>query len=232
MSTQTTRRDLLRFGTTAAAYAAGASIVTGGIAIASQAKGAALSPGLAALIDDHRRATERFEHTTRAVINPAFEKRAEAKKEHQRRVDAIPHAEETGGTSWGGKPITLTSRNSGNRRTAEVYLELDAADPNRGTDWNDMIEGARRFIKADDARQEAVGAIGEPPTFDDLHTLEQEALAPVHAARRAVIYFPCAALVDLRTKLAWIESDEGMDGEDLLPLVMADVERIVAQEGR
>lgn len=40
MDTNTTRRNLLRFGTTAAAYAAGASIVTGGIALASQAKGA------------------------------------------------------------------------------------------------------------------------------------------------------------------------------------------------
>lgn len=39
MST-TTRRNLLRIGTTAAVYAAGASIVTGGIALASQAKGA------------------------------------------------------------------------------------------------------------------------------------------------------------------------------------------------
>jgi len=43
MSTTTTRRDLLRFGTTAAAYAAGASIVTGGMALASQAKGASLN---------------------------------------------------------------------------------------------------------------------------------------------------------------------------------------------
>lgn len=42
MTNTTTRRDLLRLGTTAAAYAAGASIVTGGIALASQAKGAAL----------------------------------------------------------------------------------------------------------------------------------------------------------------------------------------------
>ena len=40
MATTTTRRNLLSIGTTAAAYAAGASIVTGGIAIASQAKGA------------------------------------------------------------------------------------------------------------------------------------------------------------------------------------------------
>lgn len=35
----TTRRGLLCLGTTAAAYAAGATIVTGGIALASQAKG-------------------------------------------------------------------------------------------------------------------------------------------------------------------------------------------------
>lgn len=42
MDINTTRRNLLRIGTTAAAYAAGASIVTGGIALASQAKGATL----------------------------------------------------------------------------------------------------------------------------------------------------------------------------------------------
>lgn len=43
MGTTTTRRNLLRIGTTAAAYAAGASIVTGGVALASQAKGASTS---------------------------------------------------------------------------------------------------------------------------------------------------------------------------------------------
>ena len=40
----TTRRDLLRFGTSAAAYAAGAAIVTGGIALAGEAKGAVPGP--------------------------------------------------------------------------------------------------------------------------------------------------------------------------------------------
>ncbi len=47
----TTRRDLLRIGTTAAAYAAGASIVTGGIALASQAKGAVLPAASSAAWD-------------------------------------------------------------------------------------------------------------------------------------------------------------------------------------
>jgi hypothetical protein len=41
--TTTTRRNLLRIGTTAAAYAAGATIVTGGVALASQAKGAEIA---------------------------------------------------------------------------------------------------------------------------------------------------------------------------------------------
>ena len=36
----TTRHTLLRFGTTTVAYAAGAALVTGGMALASQAKGA------------------------------------------------------------------------------------------------------------------------------------------------------------------------------------------------
>jgi hypothetical protein len=36
----TTRRNLMRFGTTTIAYAAGAALVTGGMALASQAKGA------------------------------------------------------------------------------------------------------------------------------------------------------------------------------------------------
>ena len=40
--TATTRRDLLRFGTSAAAYAAGAAIVTGSIALAGEAKGATI----------------------------------------------------------------------------------------------------------------------------------------------------------------------------------------------
>jgi hypothetical protein len=39
MKATTTRRNLLRIGTAAAAYVAGASIVTGGVAIVSQAKG-------------------------------------------------------------------------------------------------------------------------------------------------------------------------------------------------
>lgn len=59
MDTNTTRRNLLRIGTTAAAYAAGASIVTGGIAIASQAKGAAI--GVSAGMSKALRAVESAE---------------------------------------------------------------------------------------------------------------------------------------------------------------------------
>lgn len=40
MGTTTTGRDLLRIGTTTLAYAAGAALVTGGMALVSQAKGA------------------------------------------------------------------------------------------------------------------------------------------------------------------------------------------------
>lgn len=40
MSINTPHRHMLRFGTTAIAYAAGAAIVSGGMALASQAKGA------------------------------------------------------------------------------------------------------------------------------------------------------------------------------------------------
>jgi hypothetical protein len=40
VKTNTTRQTLLRFGTTTVAYAAGAALVTGGMALASQAKGA------------------------------------------------------------------------------------------------------------------------------------------------------------------------------------------------
>jgi len=59
MTQTTTRRDLLRFGTSAAAYAAGAAIVTGGVAIASEAKGAlGISPALAKLLADRSAADE------------------------------------------------------------------------------------------------------------------------------------------------------------------------------
>jgi hypothetical protein len=45
MDTNTTRRSLLRLGTGAIAYGAGAAVVAGGVALAGEAKSATLSPG-------------------------------------------------------------------------------------------------------------------------------------------------------------------------------------------
>ena len=231
MTTTTTRRNLLRIGTTAAAYAAGATIVTGGVAIASQAKGETLSPGLAVRIQRHRAARAAQDHIHATIINPGYERQKEARAQHQRRIDAIPHVEAPGGVSLGGQAITFTSRNNASRRMAEVYLDMDAENPNRSADWAEMVDGARRFIKADDARNDAIRALGDEPLFANLRAVEDEAYEPVHAARNAILDFPCNTFVDFKAKLAWLQSDDGMDGEDLLSLVMADVQRIAANGG-
>jgi len=62
MTQTTTRRDLLRFGTSAVAYVAGAAIVTGGIALASEAKGATgASPSLLDLMARYHSADEKYD---------------------------------------------------------------------------------------------------------------------------------------------------------------------------
>lgn len=198
MKSNTTRRDLLRIGTTAAADAAGASIVTGGIALASEAKGATLSPDLSVLIQRVNAARAKQEHIHATIINPGFERMKEAHAQHRQRIEAIPHVETSGGVSVTGHAITFSSGDSGSRRMAEVYLDLNAEDSNRGPDWTKMIDGARRFVKADDARNEAIRALGDGPGFTDLRAAEDEAYAPVHAARNAIIDFPCATVTDLQ----------------------------------
>jgi len=228
----TTRRNLLRIGTTAAAYAAGATIVTGGVALASQGKGATLSPSLAVLFQRHKDAEAAQAHAYATTVNPAFAERKKAKERHQQLVDAVPHAEASGGISVGGTPILFSSRKAVSRGNAAYYLELDAKNSNRGGDWADTIAAARSFLAADYARNEAIRTLGEGPDFSDLFALEQKVNAPFLDACQAIYDFPCVTTADLAAKVAWIEEQEGTDSEIPLALVMADLKRITAQEGR
>jgi hypothetical protein len=94
-----------------------------------------------------------------------------------------------------------------------------------------------------DRERELLAALPNP-TAADVDRIQQEsglaALSDVenehYAIRKplkeAVHAYPVESLADLNAKLAFIEQDNGMDGEDLLPLVQADEQRLLGGEGR
>ena len=126
MSTTTTRRNLLRIGTTAAAYAAGASIVTGGIALASQAKGAApaVSPQLAKLLRNYTTADDALNHFYETVHNPAVEREAgmrEAYPDIEHRIPTTSGNVQTFTTAKPSKPAsTKTCERSASSRRPRI----------------------------------------------------------------------------------------------------------------
>jgi hypothetical protein len=222
---QTNRRIML------AAIAAAPLAACGATPAFASATSAAISPALADLIARHAAADAALEHFYATVFNPAVDAHRAAVDEHRAAVDAVPYVEELGGCSVGGGPVIFSSRKGHSRKTAEHYIACDQDQPNRGGDWNKMIDAARRFIRADDSRKQAVRDLGEEPVLDpSVEARERAAYAPFLAARAAIHSFACNSLADLRAKLAWIESGDGMDGEDLLPIVIADVQRLIGGE--
>jgi hypothetical protein len=223
MSTTTTRRNLLRFGTTAAAYAAGASIVTGGIALASQAKGAApagVSPGLrqafAALADAERVSTEYHE----TIYEPTRLRWLAAQ-------DAVPHTIIAPLTVWRGSP---TFWGTDNPHAIKFAKEMVGDNP-RTSKKGDVIR-ARKLIAADHRRTRTIARVRGATDIDRRGDESNRLYGLMVDAEDAVCAYPAASLADLEAKLAFFAERDLAQNDGNIELVLADARRLLAQEAR
>jgi hypothetical protein len=223
METNTTRRNLLRFGTTAAAYAAGASIVTGGIALAPQAKGAApagVSTGLrqafAALAAAERVST----HYAETVHEPTRLRWLAAK-------DAVPHVVIPPSANWRMAPDFWSTDHP---RAMALAKELVADNPRMSR--RDDVTRARKLIAADHRRARAVERIGKAYGIGACCDESDRLFGLMVEAEDAVCAYPAASLADLEAKLAFFLERDLAQNDGNIELILADARRLRAQEGR
>ena len=223
MNTTTTRRNLLRFGTTAAAYAAGASIVTGGIALASEAKGAApasVSPGfthaLAALAAAER-VSDRYQET---VYEPTRLRWLAAK-------DAVPHVVIEPSPMWKMSP---TFWSTDHPRAMTLAKEL--VEDNPRTSKRDDVVRARKLVAADRRRTRAVERAARASGIGAACDESDRLYGLMVAAEDAVCAYPATSLADLEAKLAFFLERDLAQNDGNMELVLADARRLLAKEGR
>ncbi|MEG3086073.1 hypothetical protein [Sphingomonas sp. PB4P5] len=206
--------------------------VLAGIAIPAAAAAKAISPGLAALIEAHRQANATLDRWYAEVFNPAVDAHTAATMAHRAKVAAIPHIVERT-VDQGGRVLVLHSKHRDHRAIADGYVATESrfakVDCIRGKHWDEAVAACGRFIAADDERNAKIAALGDEPRDRVSTEVENAAYAPVLAAGKKIAQFHATTAADLQAKLAWIDSDDGMDGEELLPLVIADVARIVGE---
>ncbi len=223
MNTTTTRRNLLRFGTTAAAYAAGASIVTGGIAIASGAKGATLdgvSPDLThaiAAFAAAEHASARYETT---VYEPARLRWVAAK-------EAVPHTVVAPSPNWKMSPDFWSTAN---REALAIAHGLVSTHPRTST--NPDVIRARNLIAAKRRRDRAVdrtgASVGIGPCCEESDRLSDQAAD----AASSVAAFPAKTLADIEAKMAFIIKHDMEPNGGMMEHMLADARHLLAQGAR
>jgi hypothetical protein len=225
MNQTTTRRDLLRFGTSAAAYAAGAAIVTGGIALASEAKSATpgVSPALLKAIADFERHDAALDRFYRDTFNPAIDR-------HNAATLAIPHVRMVGPPIGAGHELILDSNDPHKVGFARNIARQPAKLASQEPQWQARRKLCRSFTAAVQRRNRTLARIDRDTGCIAADEQETRFYDERKSIKLEVLNFPVASLADLAAKLAFIERDEGMDGDDLLPLVMADVARLSGGE--
>ena len=221
----TTRRSLIRLGTIAAAYAAGAAIITGGIAAVSTAKGAepAISPALAKLLAHYAAADARLDRFYAEAWNPACD-RCNAI------VEAIPHVEKESapldGTSSAVRWSTADKHSIGHARGI-------ASIPNRLQSqteaWQRRRREARSFYAAHLQRERALARAHRETGLDAADAEERILDAAANAHYDAITAFPCLTIADLAAKLDHIDRS-GTEPLNLLQIVVADVRRLSGGE--
>ncbi|WP_277983954.1 hypothetical protein [Sphingomonas faeni] len=219
----TTRRDLLRLGTTAAAYAAGASIVTGGIALASQAKGETLegvSPGLIKAIAAFaaaERASAQYEAT---VYEPARLRWLAAK-------EAVPHTTVAPSPNWKMSPAFWSTDN---REALAIAKGLVGSHPR--TSKNPDVVRARGLIAAKHRRDRAVdragASVGIGPCCEESDRLSDQAAD----AASDVAAFPAKSLADIEAKMAFIIKHDMEPNGGMMEHMLADARRLLGREAR
>jgi hypothetical protein len=220
--------------TTPSITASRRAILAGGLALpafalalatpATAARG--ISRDLSLLIEAHANATAAADRFYAEVFIPADEAHDLALAAHRARIDAVPHIYEMGGLMNNGKPYVFTSEDGrSSRAMADAMVKDDLlaqGDPDRTA----TIAAGRRFIEADDKRNAVIAALGSPPE----PTVSEDGIYDaVNAAFRLTARFPVTTIADLHAKLQWLQDNDGMGGDDLLPIITADVARIVGE---
>jgi len=206
MSTTTTRRSLLRLGTGALAYGAGAAAVAGGVALAGEARGATpqrISPALAGLLDQYARADQAIDRWYNAVWNPAT-------SAHRAAVEAIPHTtiRVQGYRNVLGEdtpPHTYSTANKYDLARCKGIISMPVDFQSPDTRWQDTRRAARRLTIAAKWRERKLARIDRQWNVLGLRAQEDALWQPIHAATDAILAFPVANAIDLGAKLDHME---------------------------
>lgn len=206
MNTNTTRRSLLRLGTGALAYGAGAAAVAGGLAIAGEAKGATpqrISPELARLLDQYAVADRTLDRWYGTTWNPATDA-------HRAAAEAIPHTTipVQGYRNVLGEdtpPHTYSTANPHDvarcKGIMSIPADLQSTDPR----WQDTRRAARRLTTAAKWRERKLARLDRQWNVLGLRAQEDALWMPIHAATDAILAFPVANALDLGAKLDHME---------------------------
>jgi len=222
MST-TTRRNLLRFGTTAAAYAASASMVTGGIALASQAKGvtpAGISPGLRQAFSKLATAERVLDHYRETVFTPTRQRWLAAK-------EAVPHTIIAPSAVWRGSPTFWATDNE-----HAIQLATEMVNDNPRTSRKGDVIRARKLIAANHRRARAMEQVHKSSGIGPRCEESDRLLELMVEAEDAVCAYPASCLADLEAKLAFFQERDLAKNDGNIELVLTDARRLLAQEGR
>ncbi|WP_066781272.1 hypothetical protein [Sphingomonas sp. CCH5-D11] len=211
MDRNTSRRDLL---SAAPAIVIGTAVLGLAPAAATLPTGN-VSPELLALIGKFDATNAEIDRFYAEVFNPAIE-RANSMRA------AIPHV-----TIPSAHPKSAGLWSTDNPAGLRLARRLVDAE---GRGASDDVQCARKLLAAQHRRNRAEKRIDVITGARAAAEQEDELYVPYREARSAVHAFPVRTLADLQAKLAFIERDDGMDGEDLLPLMIADVARLAGGE--
>ncbi len=230
----TSRRDLLRLGTSAAAYAAGAAVDAGGTALASEAKAASTST-LTALIARYHAANKAYGHMCETVFEPAearLDAAVEAAKEN------VPHVTMTFDMSWSDWSNTPTKTYTTADRVSVICAQVTAETPREPAHlWSDdqhrHFAEVRRFHEARLVRDAEVAAAvksAKEAHRDGADTALEEALwGAVSDSGSAVVSHQPQTIAELSAKLAFYAETSFLPEEALLEHVTADVRRLAGE---
>ena len=211
MDITTTRRSLLCISTVAAAAATTPFAAAFPTTIAPVGN---VSPALLDLIASVAAINADNDRFYADVLNPAVDRASELRA-------AIPHVTISPPKGWSGDPLFWSTDH---RDGAAMAKALVAHEPR--TSIRSDVVCARKLIAAIHRRDRAGKRIDRATGLAAAKDWETDLYIPYNHAQAAVYAFPVSSMADLQAKLAFIDSDDGMDGEDLLPLVIRDVARL------
>lgn len=214
-TTSTSRRDVLRLATSA-------GIGTGVLGLAAPSvaagTGSSISPALTELIAEFDAVNATIDRFYAEVFNPAVD-RSKALRA------AIPHVTIPPSPNWRGDPTFWSTSHSEGVAIAKRLVALEPRTSKR----SDVV-CARKLVAAVHRRDRAAKEADRISGVTSASEREEALYVPYRRVKASIHAFQVRSLADLQAKLAFIERDDGMDGEDLLPLVIADLARLSGGE--